>query len=256
MRRCKKIFYLFSILFFLASVNAHAWTSNEIVNVPMDQWIIQDINMGLEQDGRWSFSYRVTEPAYVILRIHSKTPPFPLIKQILPRVFKNIGTYKEIWDGRDESGHVVGYSTWQVSLKAEPVNFQPSAEELEGANAVPPHPLAIGASHHLHNPSKCGAFSLKIANLKDGDVLQGTHNLSVNASGFYGYTKDIGVSIQVFINSEKVGGIEKSFQEVGELSFHIPIDVSKLPKGKHILRAVIYDYANHYGTASVEFIKE
>lgn len=244
------------LIFFLIPVSAFAWTSQEIVNAPIDKWIIQDVNMGLEPDGQWSFSYKVIEPAYVILRIHSKIPPFPLIKQILPRALKNPGTYKEIWDGRDESGHFVEYSTWQVSLRAEPVDFQPTTEELEGAKATPPHPLAIGASHHLHDPLKCGVFNLKITNLKDGDVLQDTYNLALDTGGFYGYTKDIGLSIQVFIDSEKAGEIERSFQEVGELSFYVPIDVSQLPKGKHLLRAVIYDYANHYGTASVEFIKE
>lgn len=255
MKNFKNIVSICLILFFVP-VSTYAWTSQEIINAPMDKWIVQDVNMNLEKDGRWSFSYRVTEPAYVILKVHSITPPFPLMKQILPRVLKNPGTYKEIWDGKDESGHAIEHSTWQMSLRAEPVDFQPTAEELEGVNSIPPHPLAIGASHHLHDPSKCGVFNLRIMNLKDGDMLQGTYNLSVNASGFYGYTKDIGVSIQVFIDSEKAGEIEKSFQEVGELSFYVPIDLSQLPKGKHLLRAVIYDYANHYGTVSVEFIKE
>lgn len=254
MKNFKNIVSICLILFFVP-VSTYAWTSQEIINAPIDKWIIQDMRMDIE-NGKWTFSYKVTEPAYVILRIHSMTQPFHLIKQILPRVLKKPGTYKEIWDGKDESGHSVEYGTWQMSLRAEPLNFQPSAEELEGANAVPPHPLAIGASHHLHDPSKCGVFNLRIMNLKDGDILQGTYNLSLKADGFYGYTKDIGVSIQVFIDSEKAGEIEKSFQEVGELSFYVPIDASQLPKGKHLLRAVIYDYANHYGTASVEFIKE
>lgn len=255
MKSFKRIECFFLILLPLFVANAYAWTSMEIVNAPRDKWIIQDVKMSIE-DGKWTFSYRVTEPAYVILRIHSQPQPFHLIKQILPRVFKDKGNYKEAWDGKDESGHVVEYGTWQVSLRAEPLNFLPSAEELEGVNAIPPHPLAIGANHQLHNPSKCGVFNLSIANLKDGDILQGVYNLSLKAAGFYGYTKDVGVSIQVFADSEKVGGIEKSFQEIGELSFYVPIDVSQLSKGKHLLRAVIYDYADHYGTTSVEFIKE
>jgi len=215
---------------------------------------VQNLIIEKDKNANVLVTYTITKPVYLIIRVHSLSQTFPLVKQILPYALRNPGRYTEVWDGRDESGHYI--DKWQISVRTEPVELSPEvSQEIEGLKAILPSSNALPLSHYLHESKKCGVFNLIFTNITDGFNIQGIYNATLKAQGFYGYTKEIGVNLRVFIDSKMVHELTLPFDKVGELTFDVPIDVSALPPGRHILRAIIFDYADHYGTASAEFIK-
>lgn len=236
------------LLLICTPLSTLAADTGNTVNPVLDLTIIKDKNANV------LVSYTITKPVYLILRVHSLSPNFPLVKQILPLTFRSPGTYTEVWDGRDESGHYI--DKWQISERTEPAEPSPDiAQEIEGLNAILPSANALPLNHYLHDPRKCGVFNIRFTNIADGASIQGIFHATLAAPGFYGYTKDIGVNLKVFIDSQTAYELSLPFDKVNELTFDVPVDVSALPSGKHIMRAVIFDYADHYGTSSVEFIK-
>lgn len=215
---------------------------------------VQDFIVDKDKNANVLVSYTITKPVYLILRVYSVgSTPF-LLKQILPLSLRNPGRYTEVWDGRDESGHYI--DKWQVSVRTEPVELSPEmSQEIEGIKAILPSSNAMPLNHYLHESKKCGVFNLNFTNIADGFNIQGIYNATLKAQGFYGYTKDIGVNLRVFIDSQMVYELSLPFDKVSELTFDVPVDVTALRSGRHLLRAIIFDYADHYGTASVEFIK-
>lgn len=235
---------------FLMVVYSPAWAAAD----GSSDSAVQDIIIEKDKNANVLVSYTITKPVYLIIRVHSLSQTFPLIKQILPHALRNPGKYTEVWDGRDESGHYI--DKWQISVRTEPVELSPEASlEIEGLKAILPSSDALPLSHYLHESKKCGVFNLIFTNITDGFNIQGIYNATLKAQGFYGYTKEIGVNLRVFIDSQMVYELSLPFDKVSELTFDVPIDVSALPSGRHILRAIIFDYADHYGTASVEFMK-
>lgn len=215
---------------------------------------VQDLIIEKDKNSNVLVTYTITKPVYLIIRVHSLSQTFPLVKQVLPHALRNIGKYTEVWDGRDESGHYI--DKWQISVRTEPVELSPEVSlEIEGLKAILPNTNALPLNHFLHDPHKCGVFNINFTNIADGSSIQGIYNATMKAQGFYGYTKEIGVNLRVFIDSQMVYELSLPFDKVSELTFDVPIDVSALPSGRHILRAIIFDYADHYGTASVEFMK-
>jgi hypothetical protein len=169
------------LLLALSAPAAWAWTTTEIRQAPREAWVIQDIRSDPRPDGTVYINYRVTEPTYVIVRAHAKFPPFPVLRQILPRVLRQPGVYQERWDGRDESGLPLEYLQWQLKFRGEPLNFTPTQDELEGARANPPNPLALLTSHHLHDTNRCGLFNIGFDNLPPGSKLRGIAVVSLAA---------------------------------------------------------------------------
>lgn len=237
----------------ITGFDSFLWTCNA---ASLDQGsAVQDFIVEKDKNDNVLISYSITKPVYLILRVYSTNPSLILLKQILIRALRNPGRYTEVWDGKDESGHYI--DKWQVSVRTEPVELLPEAsQEMEGIKAILPSSNAMPLNHYLHEPSKCGIFNLRFTNIGDGYHLSGTYNVTLEAQGFYGYTKDIGVNLRVFIDSTLVNERSIPFDEINELTFDVPINTSDLLPGKHLLRAVIFDYADHYGTTSVEFIKE
>lgn len=216
---------------------------------------IQDFKAEKDKNKSVTISYTILKPVYLFLRVYSVEPSLPLLKQILFRTLRNPGKYTEIWDGKDESGHYI--EKWQITTRTEPFELSPeTAQEIEGVKAILPNVNALPLNHYLHEPQKCGVFNLKFTNLADGQRLDNIFNTIIIAQNFYGYTKDIGANLRVLIDSKIIYELSVPFSEITELTFNVPVDVSALPPGKHILRAIISDYADHYGTSSVEFIKE
>ncbi len=247
---------LLAVGVFLSAGRAFAWTTSEIRQAPMEAWVIQDIQTDPQSDGSVAIRYRVTEPTYVLLRAHAKFSPFPIVRQILPRALRQPGVYEELWDGRDDSGHPVEYLQWQLVVRGEPVNFTPTQEEIEGALSEPPHPVILRTTHHLHNPARCGVFQLTLTNLPEGSGLTGETLLAVRQLGsFRGYSESLGIGLQAFVENRQVGEIYLPPEQAGAEEFSFPLDLTPVPTGEHLLRVVMTDFADHYGTVSVKFRK-
>jgi hypothetical protein len=141
-------------------------------------------------------------------------------------------------------------------LKGEPVNFTPLPEELEGVQSTPPNPVILQSTHHLHDPSRCGVIQLGLADLFEGGNLTGEFPLLVRRMGsFKGYSESLGIGLQAFVGELLVGQAYLPPEETGAETFPLPVDLRAISPGVHLLRVVITDFADHYGTRSVKFRK-
>ncbi|MCR4300435.1 MAG: hypothetical protein NUV51_02395 [Sulfuricaulis sp.] len=116
-----------ALLAMCAPWTSFAWTTADIRVSTPENWVVQNIASIPNADGTVTIHYRVTEPAYVNLRVHGTRAPFPLLRQLLTREFRLPGNYEEAWDARDDSGQPLPYLQWQLVLRAEPVNFSQQA---------------------------------------------------------------------------------------------------------------------------------
>ena len=230
----------------------YAWTTADIRAATPANWVVRDIAFTPSADGTVMIRYRVTEPAYVNLRVHGNTAPFPLLRQLLIRETRQPGSYEERWDARDDAGRPVPYLQWQLVLRADPVSFEPTPDELRAALAEPPLPAVLATTHHLHAPVRCQQFQIALAM----SVTPGRVTVR-RLGGYVGYADKLGLSVHVFANGALVGERRLSAAEAGAMTeLDVPVRLAGLAPGSHVLHAVITDSVDHVGTASVIYEKK
>mgnify|MGYP001574454964 CR=1 FL=1 len=236
----------------LAPLAVLAWTTDEIARVTPDRWVLRDMEYLPQPNGAVKIRYRVVEDAYVIIRAHAAHPPFPLLKHIVARSLRTPGMYEETWDARDESGRPMSHFKAQVIVRAEPVNFQPAAHELEGALADPPIAPALAISHHLHNPSQCGVLAITAEIPADKpDVI-----LVRRLGAFAAYGAKLGLGIRVYVNEHFAGELMLPRGDVAAASvYRVPVTLAGLRSGPNVIHVVMTDFADHHGVATLEYRK-
>jgi hypothetical protein len=196
-----------------------------------------------------TISFRLTAPAYIILRAHVLYPPFPVLHQIIPRELKQAGVHTLTWDGRDGTGEPLPFLKWQLILRHEPVDFTPTETQLEAALAEPPIEPALRETHHLHNPQRCGLIHISVKRPVEGVKYTGPDEIIVRRAGRVGgYGDKLGVGLQVFADGRKLGEIKLGPTEAAAEEYRVPAELSSLGPGKHKLHIVITDFADHFGT--------
>ena len=239
----------------LAPLAALAWTSEEIARVTPDRWVLRDIQYLPQPSGAVKIRYRVVEDAYVIIRAHASFPPFPLLRHIVPRALRTPGNYEEVWDAHDESGRPVSHFKAQVVVRAEPVNFQPAAHELEGALANPPVAPALAISHHLHNPALCGVLAFT-AEIPAADTANPEVILVRRLGAVAGYGAKVGLGIKVFVNERFAGELMLPPADAAAAStYRVPVRLAPLLSGANTVHVVMTDFADHFGAVIFEYRK-
>lgn len=197
-------------------------------------------------------SYDLTAPAKVRVRIVNREDPELIYKTLISYQEQVPGTHKLEWDGRDDAGNFVDLNTVGVQIQAELLSTKLTQKAVEMFSLVG---SPYGHLHRLHDPNKCGFFTIHFTEPASESVLSGEVKLLIEVVGpFRGYAEEGGVGIRGYVDKTLV---LDQWLEPEDVRAKFPyltwtLDTSAFPDGEHILRLSMCDHKDHPGVASLK----
>lgn len=199
-----------------------------------------------------TISYTLTEPANVRVRLVDREDPELVHRVLISYEKQEAGVHEIQWDGKDDSGNYLDPMGIRVNIQAELTGNKLTRKAIQMFSLVG---RPYGHLHRLHDPEKCGFFTMRFSEPAPGSVLTGEVKLVIEVVGsFRGYAEDGGVGIRGFVDKTMV---LDQWLEQGEVKAEFPyltwtLDTSAFPNGEHILRLSMCDHNDHPGVASLK----
>ena len=197
-------------------------------------------------------SYNLEEPAKVRVRIVDRDDPELIYSTLISYQEQEPGMHEIEWDGRDDTGNFMDLNAVGVHIQAELLSTKLTRKAIEMFSLVG---QPYGHLHRLHDPEKCGFFTLHFAEPVSESVLSGEEELLIEVVGpFRGYAEEGGVGIRGFVDKTLV---LDQWLEPEAVRAKFPfitwtLDTAAFPDGEHILRLSMCDHNDHPGVASLK----
>ena len=198
-----------------------------------------------------TISYTLTEPAIVRVRFIDRDDPELIHRVLIAYEEQEPGFHEIQWDGCDASGNYLKPMEMRVNIQAEHTATKITQEAAHMFGLVG-HPY--GHLHRLHDPEKCGSYTLQFIEPAPESVLSGEVKLVLEVGDFRGFAIEGGVGIRGYVDKTLV---LNQWLEPEEVQAKFPyltwtLDTSAFPNGEHILRLSMCDHSDHPGMASLK----
>ena len=217
-----------------------------------DMEAITAFNFDPTKEEKGTIAYTLEEPAKVRIRIIDRDDPELVHRVLISYEEQEPGEYVVEWDGKDATGNYLNPYEVQVNLQAELLATKITRQAVEMFSLVG---RPYGHLHRLHEPDKCGFFTLQFTNSELGSVLTGEAQLVIEIVGpFRGYAEEGGVGIRGYVDKTLVLDQWLEPQEVRDRFPYLTwtLDTSAFPNGEHFLRLSMCDHQDHPGVASLK----
>lgn len=195
-------------------------------------------------------SYRLAEPARVLIRVQDADTRELFLATILNWDVKPAGEHVEIWDGRDYSGNIIDMSDAMITLVA-----QKAEHKLPPMGLGPrtPEEVVHGEKEHEHGTHHDWAEEVPYLRIIDpapgaeaGDLLLIRTAVDEDRRGYgnvYGY------GVRYYVDSVLVR--EEFYKPESDGQFAYQLDTTAFEDGEHLLRVGMCDHHQHATSASV-----
>ena len=213
---------------------------------------ITTFNFDATKGEKGIIAYTLDEPANVRIRLVDRNDPEMVHRVLISYATQEPGEHEVEWDGKDESGNYLNPTQVRVHIQAELLASKITRQAVEIFSLVG---RPYGHLHRLHEPEKCGFFTLDVNEPEPGSVLTGEVKLVLEVVGpFRGYAEDGGVGIRGYVDKTLVLDQWLEPQEVRDKFPYLTwtLDTSAFLNGEHILRLSMCDHSDHPGMASLK----
>lgn len=197
-------------------------------------------------------NYTLKEAAKVRVRLVDREDPELIYRTLISYEQQEPGVHQVAWDGRDDNGSLLDQNIVRVQIQAELLSTPLSRKAIQAFSLVG---RPYGHLHRLHDPEKCGFFTLRFSEPAQGTVLTGQARLVIEVVGpFRGYAEEGGVGIRGYVDKTLV---LDQWLEPEDVVAKFPyltwtLDTSAFPSGPHMLRLSMCDHNDHPGVASLK----
>ncbi|MFC2122739.1 FlgD immunoglobulin-like domain containing protein [Bacteroidota bacterium] len=234
------------------------WASYEMARGPgryiTDTEAVTAFNFNPFIGEKGTISYTLAEEAKVRVRLVDRDDPELVHRVLISYEQQEPGVHNVEWDGKDASGNYLDPTKVRVHIQGELTSTKITRKAIQIFSMVG---RPYGHLHRLHEPDKCGFYTIVFRQVEPGSVLTGKVQLIIEVIGsFRGYAEEGGVGIRGYVDKTLV---LDQWLEPEDVRAKFPfltwtLDTSAFPNSEHTLRLSMCDHNDHPGVASLKAI--